>query len=377
MAVSDVLKFMQETAVNEPLRSQLAALLGVGDGNISDQAALDQSEAAALQGDLAPAVVAFAASKGFNFSVKELSTAVDAFAQYQAGILSEQGFANVLGISTQEEQSIKSAVEIIYRGMRYQKIDGQLVRQGLPVVMKFMQKTAIDKGLQNQLATILGVGDGNISDQAALDQTEAAALKGDLAPAVVEFAAKRGYKFSVKELGTAIDTFARFQAGDISEQDFVTQLGISAQEESSIKSPIELIYRGMHYQRIDGQLVRQGLPVVMKFMQKTAVDKEFQQQLAALLGVGDGNISDQAALDQSEAAALGNLAPAVVAFASSKGFSFSAEELTSMLDIFAQYQSGQLSAQQFASLVGLSAQEQASVQKTIELVYRGTRYQKS
>lgn len=377
MAVSDVLKFMQETAVNEPLRSQLAALLGVGDGNISDQAALDQGEAAALQGDLAPTVVEFAASKGFSFSVKELSTAVDSFAQYQAGAVSAQEFANVLGISTQEEQSIKSAVEMIYRGMRYQKIDGQPVRQGLPVVMKFMQKTAIDKGMQTQLATILGVGDGDISNQTALDQTEAAALKGDLAPAVVEFAAKWGYKFSVQELGTAIDTFARFQAGDISEQDFVTQLGISAQEKSSVKSPIELIYRGMRYQRIDGQLVRQGLPVVMKFMQKTAVDKEFQQQLAALLGVGDGNISDQAALDQTEAAALENRAPAVVKFAATKGFSFSTEELTSMLDIFAQYQSGQLSAQQFASLVGLSTQEQASVQKTIELVYRGTRYQKN
>src|ERR671932_121558 len=66
-----------------------------------------------------------------------------------------------------------------------------------PTVLQFMQKTAEDQRLQQQLGTLLGVGDGDISSQAELDVPEAEALKGDRAPTVVDFAARLGFVFSV------------------------------------------------------------------------------------------------------------------------------------------------------------------------------------
>jgi hypothetical protein len=46
-------------------------------------------------------------------------------------------------------------------------------------VVKFMQKTADDRQLRDQLEALLGVGDGDISNEDALDKEESAALKGD------------------------------------------------------------------------------------------------------------------------------------------------------------------------------------------------------
>ena len=48
-------------------------------------------------------------------------------------------------------------------------------------VLKFMQKTAEDEALRQQLESLLGVGDGNISSEADLDPAESEALKGDRA----------------------------------------------------------------------------------------------------------------------------------------------------------------------------------------------------
>ena len=133
-----------------------------------------------------------------------------------------------------------------------------------PKVLQFMQKTAEDQNLQQQLGAILGVGDGDISSQAALDVEEAEALKGDRAPAVVEFAAKQGFEFSVEELRTMVDAFQRYQAGELSDAELAKLMGLSTQDRlsqeslSSIKKAVELIYRGQRYHKIDGRLVPVG-----------------------------------------------------------------------------------------------------------------------
>jgi len=100
MATATVLKFMQKTAEDETLRQQLEQLLGVGDGNISSEADLDAAESAALKGDRAPVVAQFAASNGYDFSVDELVTVVDAFQKHQAGEISDAAFASMIGIPT-------------------------------------------------------------------------------------------------------------------------------------------------------------------------------------------------------------------------------------------------------------------------------------
>ncbi|MDX2228449.1 MAG: hypothetical protein NW220_02340 [Leptolyngbyaceae cyanobacterium bins.349] len=99
MATATVLKFMQKTAEDEALRQQLEKLLGVGDGNISSEADLDPAESEALKGERAPVVAEFAALNGYDFSVDELVTVVDAFQKHQAGELPDDAFASLLGIS--------------------------------------------------------------------------------------------------------------------------------------------------------------------------------------------------------------------------------------------------------------------------------------
>ena len=108
MATATVLKFMQKTAEDDSLRQQLEKLLGVGDGNISSEAELDPAETEALKGDRAPVVAEFAALNGYDFSVDELVTVVDAFQKHQAGELPDETFAKLLGVTMQasgEEQT--------------------------------------------------------------------------------------------------------------------------------------------------------------------------------------------------------------------------------------------------------------------------------
>lgn len=98
MSTATVLQFMQKTAEDESLRQQLESLLGVGDGNISSESELDVEESAALKGERAPVVTEFAASHGYEFSVDELISVVEAFQKHQAGELSDQAFASLLGM---------------------------------------------------------------------------------------------------------------------------------------------------------------------------------------------------------------------------------------------------------------------------------------
>ncbi|MBL1175900.1 hypothetical protein [Pantanalinema sp. GBBB05] len=94
-------------------------------------------------------------------------------------------------------------------------------------VLDFMHKTAEDAALRQQLEALLGVGDGNISNEVELDPAESAALKGERAPAVAEFASKNGYRFSVDELVTVVDAFEKHQTGEMSDSDFAALLGMS------------------------------------------------------------------------------------------------------------------------------------------------------
>jgi hypothetical protein len=99
MATTTVLSFMQKTAEDEALRQRLENLLGVGDGNISSESELDAEESAALTGERAPVVAEFAAENGFDFSVDELVTVVEAFQKHQAGKMSDAEFAALMGLA--------------------------------------------------------------------------------------------------------------------------------------------------------------------------------------------------------------------------------------------------------------------------------------
>ena len=89
---------MQKTSEDAALRHQLEQLLGVGDGNISSEAELDAAESEALRGEMAPVVAEFATKSGYEFSVDDLVTVVDAFQKHQTGELSDAQFAVILGM---------------------------------------------------------------------------------------------------------------------------------------------------------------------------------------------------------------------------------------------------------------------------------------
>ena len=98
MATATVVKFMQKTAEDKLLREQLEELLGVGDGNISNEAELDSNESAALRGESAPIVAEIAAQHGYEFSTDDLCTVVEALQKHQAGTLSDEGFTQLVGV---------------------------------------------------------------------------------------------------------------------------------------------------------------------------------------------------------------------------------------------------------------------------------------
>ncbi|PSB16342.1 hypothetical protein C7B76_11845 [filamentous cyanobacterium CCP2] len=104
MATAAVLEFMQKTAENETLRQQLESLLGVGDGNISSEAELDAEESEAL-GERAPLVSEFAAKHGYDFSTDELLSVVEAFQKHQAGEMSDEDFADLIGAAIVDEST--------------------------------------------------------------------------------------------------------------------------------------------------------------------------------------------------------------------------------------------------------------------------------
>lgn len=96
-------------------------------------------------------------------------------------------------------------------------------------VLKFMQQTADSTALQQQLETLLGCGDGDISSSVNLDPEESLALS-QRAPKVIELARNLGYRFSNTDLLTVIDAFNRHQSGNLSDRDLANLLGIAPGE---------------------------------------------------------------------------------------------------------------------------------------------------
>lgn len=101
MTTQAVLQFMQKTADNTALQQQLEQTLGCGDGDISSSVNLDPEESLALS-QRAPKVIELANNLGYHFSNADLLTVVDAFNRHQNGTLSDQEFAQLLGISRED-----------------------------------------------------------------------------------------------------------------------------------------------------------------------------------------------------------------------------------------------------------------------------------
>lgn len=91
---------------------------------------------------------------------------------------------------------------------------------------------------------------------------------------------------------------------------------------------------------------------VIQFMKTTAANEDIRLKLEELLGVGDGDISTVSTLDSEESAALKGKGPLVTEFAAQQGFTFSVDELSTVIEAFEGYQSGRLSEQDFKAAFG-------------------------
>ncbi|QYO62294.1 hypothetical protein [Leptolyngbya sp. 7M] len=60
----------------------------------------------------APVVAQFAAQNGYSFSAEELVTVVEAFAKHQAGEMSDAEFANLIGLSSSDTETVNEVSEV-------------------------------------------------------------------------------------------------------------------------------------------------------------------------------------------------------------------------------------------------------------------------
>jgi len=381
-AITQVIEFMEKTDEDVALQQQLQTAMGVGDGNISSINELDASEAKALKGEYGEAVVNLAKENGFNFSADDLVKVIKIFEQHQSGEMSESEFSdfiNSFNLSQQAKDRLAAAehsVDLIFQGRRYRKTTTKSAAPTSSVtataqVVQFMEKTADDAALQQEIKQILGVGDGDISSIDELDAEEAQALKSGKNSLIIELAAKHGCSFTTKDLLTVIGLFNQQKFGEISPDDFAQLTGMSDLPKATT---VELMYLGRRYRKtnlpngevkieyIDNKQMRANKSTaVVKFMLKTAEDETIKQKVKKVLGVGDGDISTITELDAEEAKALkGDHGPAVTQVAAKFGFEFSMDDLLMVVEAFEQRQSGQISQKEFAQKTGLSELEKES-----------------
>lgn len=248
-------------------------------------------------------------------------------------------------------------------------------------VVQFLEATSKDKSLRGGLASVIGVGDGDISTVKELDQEEAQALLGQRGVLVTAFAEQHGYVFTLAELNAVISVFQRYQAGELSDKDFSQAMGFSSPSEpasaelASVGDTIGLVYRGVKYSVNKDQ---SSAHQVLDFMKKTSEDSEFRAQLKDILSVGDGDISDFSELDTDEVQALRSERGALVAeFAAQHGFLFTLSDLLAITDAFQRVQSGELSSDEFDKFLSLDVKSKdffPFIQNVVSLTYKGAKY---
>jgi len=251
----------------------------------------------------------------------------------------------------------------------------------IEAVVQFLEATAQDEALRKGLAGIIGTGDGDISSAQALDQEEAGALLGQRSLLVTTFAEQNGYAFTVAELKAVIGVFQRYKAGELSEVEFSSALGLdsasklAASQLASLGKTVGMVFLGVKY---DVTKDTRSAHQVLDFMKKTAQDAEFRKQLKDILNVGDGDISDFSALDADEVQALTGSRGALVAeFAARAGFLFTMSDLLAVTDAFQRVQSGELTSEEFDKFLSLNVKSKdffPFIENVVSMTYKGFNY---
>lgn len=382
MAIEQVVKFLEASSQDKALRDDLKGIIGVGDGDISSAAELDNEEAQALLGQRSVLVATFAEQRGYAFTVAELGAVVGVFQRFKAGELSSADFSRALGLSEgsadspSQLESLGNTVGLVYRGVKYTSPKDKGVASS---VLQFMKKTAEDAELRDQLREILAVGDGNISAFDELDQEEKQALSSGRGALVAEFAARHGYEFTLSDLLAVTDAFQRVKSGELNTEEFDKYLALNVQSKDFfpfIENVVSMTYKGFSYSTaVPTRSGDSTLPVI-RFLERSGSDPALRQKLQAILG-GDGDISKPGEMDEQEAKALGSERSIdVVQLGAANGYRFTVADLNAVIGAFQLVNAGKLPVESCARILGLgnSISGVASVKNSHGMVYRGVKY---
>jgi len=384
MSIEAVVQFLEASAQKESLQQDLAGIIGVGDGDVSNVRELDQDEAQALLGGRGVLVATFAAQQGYEFTVAELNAVVGVFQRFQAGELSDAEFASALGLAASAQEQLAGvgkSVDMVYRGVQWGNSgdDSGSAHQ----VIDFMKKTAEDDQFRAELQAILETGDGDISNFAELDSDEVVALTSDRSALVAEFAAQHGFLFTMADLFAVTDAFQRVQSGELTEEEFSKFLRVNAGTGEAfplIGNVVEMTYKGFHYAKAVPSAAQDNTTQVVRFMEKSDSDSALRERLQTLIG-GDGDISEPGELDAEEAQALASFRGShIVDLGAEHGFRFTPADLSAVVGAFQLVNNGKLSQENCVRILGLKKSAVAvdgilaDNNKTAELIYRGVRY---
>ena len=382
MSYKSVMQFIESSSTDESMRTALANLIGVGDGDISSAAELDGDEAQALLGERGVRVAAFAEEKGFEFTLGELNAVVSIFHRYNSGELSKEDFAKAMGWDTTADSlstnldSVGDTVELVYRGVKHAvRRDKSSATQ----VLDFMKRTSEDAEIRDELKEILEVGDGDIGDFTEVDAEEANALKSGRGVLVAEFAAKHGYIFTLSDLLAVTDAFERVQAGELNAQEFERFLSVnvnSAEFFPFISNVVSMTYKGFKYSSPVVSKVKSNTLPVVRFMERSGSDPALQEKLMSIIG-GDGDISSPGELDSEEASALSSeKSKQIVSLGAEYGYRFTVGDLNAVISAYQLVNDEKLPMASCARILGMGKgiTDDSGIKKTAGMIYRGVRY---
>jgi hypothetical protein len=120
----------------------------------------------------------------------------------------------------------------------------------------------------------------------------------------------------------------------------------------------------------------------MDFLKATSEDPSLREAICSIISVGDGDISSAEELDGDEAQALrGEKGVRVAALAAEQGYTFTLGQLNTVVSVFDQYRSGNMSEEDFAKAMGTevpldsSPGKLESVGDTVTMIFLGNKYQ--
>ena len=187
----------------------------------------------------------------------------------------------------------------------------------------------------------------------------------------------------MSDLLAVIDLFQRVQSGELSEHEYEKFLRLNVNSKDFfpfIEKVRDVTFMGFKHTNAVASSASDNTLQVVRFMQKSGTDAALQAKLQSIIG-GDGDISKPTELDDQESQALsGERCSQIVDLGAKYGFRFTVSDLNVAAGAFRLVNSGEMSADNCARILGLDSigtdesANLAEVGKTAGMIYRGIHY---